>query len=72
MHILHTVLYTFWGADKENLFKKSRTSLVGDHLLYCYLIEVRRNWMLVTLKGYEVEGKKTTSVAHLLNASLNG
>ena len=27
--------------------------------------------MLVTLKGYEVEGKTTTSVAHLLNASLN-
>lgn len=40
MHILDTVPYTFYGIDKENLFKVLFVFLVGDLFLYFHDLSV--------------------------------
>ena len=61
MHILHTVLYTFPKVLIRRVFQ-SRASLVGNHFLYSHDLNVwfrwdivRRNWILITLKGQRVK-----------------
>ena len=40
IHNLHTNPFASFGTDKENLFQQSRVSLVGDHFLYSYYLNM--------------------------------
>ena len=62
MQILHTVSYTFYRADNENLFNNQE--LLGDHFLNSCDLNVRfrddtarKHWMLVTAKEYRVNSQ---------------